>query len=252
MVVRMDAARGQESGVGGQGGNGPGGHRRAFTLIELLVVVVIIALLASILLPALQVARRRGIEAVCLSNLRQIGILFTYYAEDQHGMYPAAKDPVHVDPTYWLWMGRGFRGVLEPYLGKITEARPSILWCPADPATAYEKTSYAYSMTFYHSPEQIGTLDETADTYSNPLPPVGQRPENVRWPARKILSGDWTSNHHPFQPDRGWWCWAGRRNFLLADGHVATIDANDIVPARDKLPDANLTQDGIRGYDITQ
>jgi prepilin-type N-terminal cleavage/methylation domain-containing protein len=227
-------------------------RRAAFTLVELLVVVAIIAVLASVLLPALSAARRRGIEAVCLSNLRQIGILFAYYAEDQNGMYPAAQDPVHVDPSYWLWMGRGFRGVLEPYLGRVSEARPSILWCPADPSTEFEKTSYAYSMAFYHSPEQINEFDEPADTYTDPLPPLGQRPERVRWPARKILSGDWTANHHPIEPDGGWWCWDGKRSFLLADGHVRSIDANDVLPANDRLPDANLTRDGILGYDIAQ
>jgi len=225
-------------------------RRTSFTLIELLVVVAIIALLASILLPALRGVRRRGLEAVCLSNLRQTGILFTFYTDDYDDFYPAANDPVHRDPNYWLWMGRGFRGTLEPYLGRVNEARPSILWCPADPSTDYEKTSYAYSMTFYHSPEQIDAMSSPADTYSNPQPPVGQRPDDVRWPARKILSGDWTSNHFPVEDDGGWWCWSGRRNFLFADGHGQPTDANAILPAKDIYPDANLTKNGTRGYDV--
>lgn len=224
--------------------------RTGFTLIELLVVVAIIALLAAVLLPALGEARRRGLQTVCLSNLRQMGILFTYYAEDQGDVYPAANDPVRTDPTYWLWMGRGFRGTLEPYLGRVSEARPSILWCPSDPSTKYEKTSYAYSMTFYHSPEQINSLSAASDTYTNPLPAVAQKPDNVRWPARKIQSGDWASNHHRIQPDNGWWTRKGRRNFLLADGHCKVIAAKDILPANDNLPDANLTKDGIRGFDV--
>ncbi len=225
-------------------------HRKGFSLIELLIVVAIIGLLASVLLPALREVRRRGLQTVCLSNLRQVGILFTYYAEDQRDLYPAANDPVGTDPAVWLWMGRGFRGTLEPYLGKITEARPSILWCPADPSTKYEKTSYAYAMCFYHSPEQINAMTSAADTYSNPQPAVGQKPGRVRWPARKILAGDWASNHRPIQPDPGWWGWQGRRNFLLADGHVRWIDANDIEPANDTYPDANLTKDGVQGYDV--
>jgi len=227
-------------------------RRRAFTLIELLIVLAIILLLAAVLLPALSEARRRGLRTVCLSNLRQMGILFTFYAEDQGDVYPAAIDPVSTDPPYWLWMGRGFRGTLEPYLGKVTEARPSILWCPSDPSTKYERTSYAYAMTFYHSPAQINTLSTPADTYTNPLPPVGQKPENVRWPARKILSGDWASNHRPVQPDPGWWGWTGRRTFLLADGHCGWIPAEDILPANDEFPDANLTKDGTRGYDLRE
>lgn len=55
--------------------------RRAFTLIELLVVIAIIALLMALLLPGLNMARERGKRAACLSNLRQLTIAWTYYAQ---------------------------------------------------------------------------------------------------------------------------------------------------------------------------
>jgi prepilin-type N-terminal cleavage/methylation domain-containing protein/prepilin-type processing-associated H-X9-DG protein len=59
-----------------------------FTLVELLVVISIIALLLSILLPSLKLAKDRAKEVVCASQLKQWGVAFGCYANDHRGLWP--------------------------------------------------------------------------------------------------------------------------------------------------------------------
>jgi prepilin-type N-terminal cleavage/methylation domain-containing protein/prepilin-type processing-associated H-X9-DG protein len=66
-------------------------HRnQAFTLIELLVVIAIIAMLMAILMPVLHKAREQGKDAICRSNLREIGLGANMYAEDHDLNIPRA------------------------------------------------------------------------------------------------------------------------------------------------------------------
>ncbi len=62
--------------------------KRAFTLIELLVVIAIIALLLAILMPSLRRARDQAKGVTCRNNLKQIGLAFTLYTEDNEGKFP--------------------------------------------------------------------------------------------------------------------------------------------------------------------
>ena len=66
--------------------------RKRFTLIELLVVIAIIAILAAMLLPALSAARARARASNCLSNMKQCGLSFKFYADDNDGYNEFAGD----------------------------------------------------------------------------------------------------------------------------------------------------------------
>ena len=65
--------------------------KKTFTLIELLVVIAIIAILASMLLPALQQARERGRTANCTSNLKGISQMAMLYSNDNNDYMIAAQ-----------------------------------------------------------------------------------------------------------------------------------------------------------------
>ena len=69
--------------------------RTGFTLIELLVVIAIIALLLSIVMPALKMAKRQAQAVICRSNLKQWGLIFHLYAQDNEECFPQSiPDPL--------------------------------------------------------------------------------------------------------------------------------------------------------------
>ncbi|HVF10690.1 MAG TPA: type II secretion system protein, partial [Abditibacteriaceae bacterium] len=114
-----------------------------FTLIELLVVIAIISLLAAMLFPVLAKAREKGRQAVCMSNLRQIGMGLQMYLQDHTEMLPGdtINAPNFVEPTAPV----NFLGALLPYIGSN-----QIFACPsagrstgADAPTALSDTNYA-------------------------------------------------------------------------------------------------------------
>jgi type II secretory pathway pseudopilin PulG len=215
------------------------------------VVVGIISVLIGILLPSLAKARQAGQRAVCSSNLRQLGSAVQLYLYDSKGIYPIADDPRSTSPLVWTWMGRGFRPLMEPY-AKRSGSNPGVFWCPADDTATdkYDNTSYAYSMAFYHSVDQINAMSTVASQYSGPVASVPQKAGKVKYSSQKIMMGEFYSVHRPFKNDSGWWSKAGQRVFLFADSHVEYLPWASIIPANDTNPNPNVTVDGISGRDV--
>ena len=96
--------------------------RSAFTLIELLVVIAIIAILAAMLMPALQQARERGQAANCFSNLKQIGTAFINYADISNGFMPTYSKNLDKGTSSRTW------GSILVYLQLAT---PRVFICPS-------------------------------------------------------------------------------------------------------------------------
>lgn len=101
-----------------------GEQRRAFTLVELLVVIGITALLISILLPAMALARQQAQSIACASNLRTLGQAVFMYAGDYRGQFP----PMYIVTDNVHYPDGGVYGLLESYGIPKTSA---VRTCPA-------------------------------------------------------------------------------------------------------------------------
>ena len=115
----------------------PAWEKRGFTLVELLVVIAVIALLAGMLLPALNAAREKGRGTSCLGNLKQIATANLMYAGDNEEYsvpYSVTDSPDPNQPGYY-WFGiqktdKMYDITDSPLLGSYYGYAANVMVCP--------------------------------------------------------------------------------------------------------------------------
>jgi len=168
----------------------------AFTLIELLVVIGIIGILASLLMPAFSRAKGKAHDIHCISNLRQIGIALSIYADENNGRLPfAERQPTSpVDPTHVL---ARIVDVLSNHVGGAV----AVFNCPRDRFGFYKREGSSYEWNYQANGQPIV------------LPGVIQGIPRTAVKARLMYDYE---NFHPGSTN-------GTKNVLHGDGHVAPI-----------------------------
>jgi prepilin-type N-terminal cleavage/methylation domain-containing protein len=204
--------------------------RQGFTLIELLVVIAIIALLAGLLLPALNRAKESGRRVTCMNNLHQMAIAISTYSLDSRGHFP--------DFRSWLYSQPNLLG------------GPSIIFAPGQDVSTGKLFPYLNSKAIYLCPTDKRELEKQRPApkvreYSYPMNCRTCHPAdlaNYRRPAKTFLLMEANMTPTDFTglvgPNGAATPWFGvstkqlafrhnqRGHLLMADAHIESLNTN--------------------------
>jgi prepilin-type N-terminal cleavage/methylation domain-containing protein/prepilin-type processing-associated H-X9-DG protein len=206
--------------------------KKKFTLIELLVVIAIIAILASMLLPALNKARDKAKAINCISRLKQLGTATTVYRDSYNGYYPLSRP--RYDGGYWTNLLAPFLddNSTDGYKGHQAFICPSVLksFFPSTPGYGYNQhhigSGYCYTPagTSYTVYEKMSAKETQVQSPSQTLIHCDVR----HLSAGYELYGYYYANS--FNGTSGGNAYArhnGAINIVWGDGHASPVKCRD-------------------------